>query len=97
MPWSNQPGTQRDLPANWSELRAACERRAGGRCEWIMPSGRRCPRQGSEADHYGKSWQHHLLRWLCAEHHKEHTQAQSRQARTRKPRIRRQRHPGSLA
>ena len=62
-----------------------------------MASGARCPRPGVEADHYGDPDDHTRLRWLCADHHKEHTAEQARRARTRTTPIRPRRpHPGSL-
>lgn len=96
MPWSNAPGTRRDLPDNWDELVAACKKAAGYRCEWRMRSGRRCPRRGTEVDHYGESWEHDKLRLLCRDHHNEHTQEQAQRARNRKPTTRRRPHPGRL-
>ena len=99
MAWDKTPGTRRDLPPNWHQLVAACKRDAGGRCEWILPSGRRCPREGTDADHYGKPWEHQKLRWLCAHHHKLRTAAQALAARTRGGTPKKttpKRHPGQL-
>lgn len=86
----------RDLPANWSALVKDCKEAAGGRCEKIMPSGRRCPRPGSEADHYGDKDDHTKLRWLCTDHHLERTLAQAYAARVRKPTPKKRPHPGRL-
>lgn len=98
MAWDRTSGTRRDLPADWHKRRQRCKRDAGGRCEWILPSGRRCPREGSEADHYGEPWEHDKLRWLCTTHHKQRTAAQALAARTRggTPKTETQRHPGQL-
>lgn len=91
MAWKNAPGAQRDLPPNWDKLREECKHRAGGRCERIMASGRRCPRRGNEANHYGKPWEHHKLEWLCQHHHMIETQKQAQEAR--KPKVKRKRTP----
>lgn len=98
MPWDRRPGTRRDLPPGWAGLRDACKRRAGGRCEWILPSGARCPRPGNEADHYGRPDEHNKLRWLCPDHHKMHTARQAVEARRKggSPAPAPRRHSGSL-
>lgn len=99
MAWDRTPGTRRDLPKDWPQRVQRCKDAAGGRCEWILPSGRRCPRDGAEADHYGKSWEHHKLRWLCTTHHKQRTAKQALAARTRggtPKRTKQERHPGQL-
>jgi 5-methylcytosine-specific restriction protein A len=88
-----------ELPPNWPALRAACAKRAGGRCQWRLKSGARCPRPGTDADHYGDKDDHTKLRWLCDAHHKLHTAAQARLAKAvRKAATRRpeERHPSSL-
>jgi len=99
MAWDKTPGTRRDLPPDWHRLVQKCKAAAGGRCEWILPSGRRCPRDGEEADHYGQAWEHNKLRWLCSHHHKIHTQRQAQRARSKasgRPKPKKQRHPGAL-
>lgn len=100
MAWDRRSGTRRNLPKDWPARVKRCKAAAGGRCEKIMPSGRRCPRQGSEADHYGAPDDHDSLRWLCEAHHKEHTQKQAQAARRKasgKPAPKPPRpHPGRL-
>jgi len=95
--WDRTPGTRRDLPPDWPRRRKDCADAAGGRCEWILPSGKRCPRKGNEADHYGQPWEHDKLRWLCPDHHKKHTARQALAAR-RAPskKTKPKRHPGQL-
>ena len=88
-----------ELPENWDALRAATIRRAGGRCEWRLPSRRRCPRPGTDVDHFGDKHDHGRLRLLCAKHHDDHTAFQARQAKAavKQSRYRRgEEHPGTL-
>lgn len=99
MAWSNEPGAQRDLPADWWRLVALCKKKAGGRCEWRLPSGKRCPRPGKDADHIGDKDDHRIenLRLLCDHHHKKRTSAQALAARVGPPiQLREERHPGRL-
>jgi 5-methylcytosine-specific restriction protein A len=96
--WSDS-NRRSELPANWHALREACRRAAGGRCQWRLKSGKRCPRPGTDADHYGDKDDHTKLRWLCSAHHKLHTAAQARRAKAaRKAKTRRppERHPGDI-
>src|SRR5690606_24617426 len=94
--WKNAPGPQRDLPGNWAQIVADARERAGGRCEMSLPSGKRCPRPGREAHHYGRPDEHDKVMWICTRHHQIETQKQAISARTKKPVIRKQRHPGAL-
>lgn len=99
MAWSNAPGAQRDLPANWWSLTRETKRLAGGRCQQRLPSGKRCPRPGTDADHIGASDDHSQanLRWLCSDHHKKRTSAQALAARVGPPiQLRTEQHPGRL-
>lgn len=99
MAWSNEPGSRRDLPADWWRLVAETKRLAGGRCQQRLPSGKRCPRPGAEADHIGANDDHrqHNLRWLCSHHHKLRTSTQALAARVGPPiQLREERHPGRL-
>lgn len=59
------------LPANWTDIRKAVKARAGGRCEKRLPSGARCPRRGTDADHVGDRDNHSMsnLEWACSFHH----------------------------
>lgn len=99
MAWSREPGAQRDLPPNWWKLVAETKRLAGGRCQWRLPSGKRCPRDGTDADHIGNNEDHSQgnLRWLCSFHHKKRTSAQALAARVGPPKkVREEQHPGRL-
>lgn len=91
-------GRGRDLPADWHRIVTRIKVRDKNRCTWVMKSGRRCPRRGTEVDHVGDPADHsdRNLRLLCEAHHKRRTQEQALAARTRKPPKRPQRHPGSL-
>jgi hypothetical protein len=99
MAWDSS-NRREELPDNWDELRREVIRRAGGRCEWRLPrSKRRCPRKGTDVDHFGSKHDHSKLRLLCADHHADHTARQAREARAQQ-RQRRYRpseeHPGGL-
>lgn len=97
MAWDRTPGARRDLPPDWHRIVQKVKTAAGGRCEWILPSGRRCPRDGTDADHYGQPWEHNKLRWLCPKHHKDRTAKQALAARMGpKKKPKKQRHPGAL-
>lgn len=82
MTWGSEKG--RELPPNWeSEIVPAVKLRDGGRCKWILPSGQRCPRPGTDVDHRGDPDNHSLrnLRLLCGFHHGRRTAKQGLQAR----------------
>ena len=90
---------RQELPDNWNALRASVIRRAQGRCQWKLPSGKRCPRPGTDVDHYGDKDDHSKLRLLCEKHHNDHTAWQAKQAKvkTKQSRYRRgEEHPGTL-
>lgn len=82
MTWGDEKG--RELPSNWeSEIVPAIKERDGGRCKWRLPSGKRCPRRGTDVDHIGDPNVHKPfnLRLLCAHHHGKRTARQGLQAR----------------
>jgi 5-methylcytosine-specific restriction protein A len=85
MPWETTGSSKRrlELPADWSQRREETKRLAGGRCQWRMPNGGRCPEPGTDCDHVGDSWDHSVTnrRWLCRRHHNMHTGQQSAEAR----------------
>lgn len=88
-----------ELPPDWARRAAECKRKAGGRCEWILPSGARCPRPGSDADHKNDPLDHDDLQWLCRRHHNIKTGEEARAARSKKgpaTRAAETRHPGRL-
>ena len=95
-------GSQRrdELPDNWPELRREVIRRARGQCEWRLPkTGKRCPRRGTDVDHFGGKHDHTKLRLLCTEHHAKHTAKQAKEARIafkRRGRRASEAHPGSM-
>lgn len=59
------------LPKNWADIRKVVKARAGGRCEKLLPSGARCPRRGTDADHVTDPDNHDpsALEWTCSYHH----------------------------
>jgi len=59
------------LPEDWPLLRQAVMDRAGGRCEAIKKSGRRCWDKGTDVDHKVAGDDHSLanLQLLCTWHH----------------------------
>lgn len=99
MAWSTS-NRRAELPADWRERRERVRRRAGGRCEWVSPSGVRCKRDGTDADHAGDRMDHDDLQWLCPIHHKRKTAGEARSAKSAKrrkgARVRRDERPGAL-
>lgn len=91
---------RQELPADWRKRRAECKRRAGGRCEYVGPSGARCANPGTDADHALSRNNDDVLMWLCPDHHKRKTAVESREAkvakRRRGARKRRDDRPGAL-
>lgn len=82
MTWGDEKG--RELPSNWeSQIVPDIKKRDGGRCRWILPSKRRCPRAGVEVDHIGDPDDHSYrnLRLLCVFHHGKRTARQGIAAR----------------
>lgn len=70
------------LPHNWPAIRAQVRRRAGGRCEWALPDGTRCPTPGTDCDHRDRGDDHSLanLQWLCTPHHQVKTNQENQDA-----------------
>lgn len=99
--WSGNSATNRgeELPGDWEALRAEQLQKDGWRCVWTLPSGRRCPNDATDVDHYGESWEHHKLRSLCAGHHAKRTALQGAQEAARlraaPPRRKQQPHPST--
>lgn len=82
----------RDLPSDWWKLVAMVKKRAKKssptgieQCEAKLPSGRRCPRVGTDVDHKYDRNNHALwaLQLLCQAHHKPKTQEEARRGRQR--------------
>lgn len=89
------------LPANWaSEIVPEVKRLAGNRCQKILPSGKRCPRVGTDVDHVIPNDDHRYsnLRLLCEHHHDQKSAAEGVAGRfaKRQPKNKRppERHPG---
>ncbi|PRB44327.1 HNH endonuclease [Arthrobacter sp. MYb23] len=59
------------LPDDWPLLRQIVFERAGGRCETIKKSGKRCWDKGTDVDHKRAGDDHSLanLQLLCTWHH----------------------------
>jgi 5-methylcytosine-specific restriction protein A len=107
MPWTTSDRASR-LPKDWHARRAACYRRAGGRCQWLT-NGQRCTtvtplhRQGhhqaGHADHIDRTLGDDPtnLQWLCPPHHLAKSSAEGNQARRTQRTDEhhpRERHPG---
>ena len=99
MPWETSRRRE-TLPANWPELVAAVKARSGGRCEFPLPSGRRCPRRGDGGvDHIVPNNDHSMsnLRDSCKRHHGSKSSAEGLAARKAKgapvKRFGQERHP----
>ena len=99
MAWSDDSERRALLPSNWGSIVKAVKERDGGRCMFRLPSGKRCPRPGTDVDHKGDRENHDLsnLRLLCEHHHKQVTQAQAWQGkwgRRKKFKRAEEEHPG---
>lgn len=100
MAWESSDRRSR-LPSNWNELVKQVWARDKGRCTWRLPSGKRCPRKGSDVDHRVNNDDHSLsnLQLLCRTHHDKKTQREAwagrakRKQATRRPE---ERHPGAM-
>lgn len=96
--WTDSNRRQR-LPANWNALRDTVTKRAGGRCEAIKSSGRRCPNPGTDCDHIVAGDDHDPanLQLLCLWHHRAksaaegHAAAKANRDKLTRPQ---QKHPG---
>jgi hypothetical protein len=89
-----------ELPPDWEKRRKACLDAAGGRCQQILPSGARCPRPATDADHKSDRENHDDLQALCRKHHNDKTSLEARAGRAKKGTAKRPtetRHPGRLA
>lgn len=89
------------LPPDWPKRVAQVKERDGNRCTWRLPSGKRCPRVGTEVDHRVPGDNHDLrnLRLLCSHHHGKKTAMEGvagRRKKTSKRQKREDRHPGLL-
>ena len=99
MAWAADSARRAQLPPDWARRVKACKDKAGGRCEHILPSGNRCPRDGTDADHKSDPNNHDDLQWLCRKHHNDKTSQEARAAKAKKGRARRPaetRHPGRI-
>lgn len=63
------------LPDDWPWRVAEVKKRDGGQCTWRLPSGKRCPRRGTDVDHREPGDNHDLrnLQLLCPHHHGKKT------------------------
>ena len=82
MPWATDSRRRAELPPDWARRRKACIDAADGQCERILPSGKKCPRRATDADHAGDRMDHDTLEALCATHHKMKTQTEAKAARS---------------
>lgn len=73
------------LPDDWPLLVALVKRRAKNRCEAKLPSGKRCPRKGTDCDHIIPGDDHRLqdLQLLCKFHHGKKSAAEGNAARAK--------------
>jgi hypothetical protein len=94
--WKGSDRRER-LPANWAELVKTVKIRSGGRCEFRLRSGARCPRPGDGGvDHVQRGDDHRLenLRDSCQDHHGKKSSAEGNEAKkTRKVIKRPETHP----
>lgn len=100
MSWEGSDRKSR-LPGNWLQLVGQTKKRAGGRCEWRLKSGKRCPRPGTDCDHKRAGDNHDLsnLQLLCAHHHAKKSSFEGQRARKAKQSLRRrppEPHPGRV-
>jgi len=99
MAWEGSDRRAR-LPDDWPERVRQVKVRDGGRCTWRLPSGKRCPRPGTDVDHRDRGDDHSLrnLQLLCPTHHGRKTAREGWAAKgARKAKKRpEERHPGRL-
>lgn len=87
------------LPSDWKDRRAFVFERDGYRCRALLPDGRRCPNDATDADHIVENDDdsHSNLQALCAPHHRTKTSSyagkQSAEARRKRIRHPRRREP----
>jgi len=81
------------LPAGWSAIRERVKARANGQCQGILPSGKQCPRRGTDAHHAAGADNHDWITmlWLCPYHHGQETAKEAQRWRQPKVEVR---HPG---
>lgn len=72
------------LPPDWARRQAACIQAAGGRCQQTLPSGMRCPRDATDADHIDDPTNHDRLQALCPRHHQIKTSREAQEGKARK-------------
>lgn len=99
MGWETSKRRER-LPSNWKQLCDAVHLRSGGRCEFRLPSGKRCPRKADGGvDHEIPNDDHSLtnLRDSCKHHHGKKSSAEGLAARMKNSgpvkRFNQERHP----
>lgn len=98
MAWATS-NRRAQLPPDWAKRAKACLAAAGGRCEWLLPSGKRCPRPATDADHKSDPLDHDDLQALCRTHHNKKTGEEARAGRIDRSKANRPaetRHPGRL-
>lgn len=100
MAWETSDRRSR-LPSDWWRRVMAVKERDGGRCTWKLPSGKRCPRPGTDVDHKRNDDNHDLsnLQLLCRHHHDKKTGREAvfgRRPKKTGPRRKPERHPGLL-
>lgn len=99
MAWENSDRRLR-LPPDWPERVAKVKVRDGNRCTWRLPSGKRCPRRGTDVDHREPGDDHSLsnLQLLCPHHHGKKTAREGWAAKQKKKAPKRppERHPGQI-
>lgn len=99
--WNDSDRRDR-LPSNWfTELVPFVKKRDGGRCTWRLPSGKRCPRPGTDVDHRVAGDDHSPgnLQLLCEHHHAKKTAGEGRRAKAAKKASRyrpTEEHPGQV-
>lgn len=99
MPWSTSD-RRSQLPPDWPVIVARIKKRDQNRCRWKLPSGKRCPRRGTDVDHKvpGNDHRDANLQLLCEEHHKAKSAREGHAARwgRQKVPLRTERQPGRL-
>lgn len=95
--WKNTSSRTTPLPPNWRQLRATILNRDGHQCTAIRgDTGQRCEAKATDVDHIGDPSDHrpHMLRSLCAYHHRRVTGAQGGTAIRAKTNHPAPKHPG---
>lgn len=78
-----------ELPPDWASIVKRIKVRDGGRCRWILPSKKRCPRKGTDVDHrYAPDRHADKDLWLlCEHHHKKKTAREAAEGRRKRRQI----------